>query len=288
QRRFTRVASMLARRGFVGADVVVAAPAESCFSASVEVPAKAADAPIPRIVRMELAREHRVEPAEIESAWWEVPAPQRPGHGRPVMAIGCPTSTLLEMEEAASEAGLRVVAIDARGVALARGTRPDGTVSDDWRIICELGYSASTVIVARGDRVVIEHRDAPSAVQQMVARVCEECRAEPAVAAVLCRIAPSEWTGERRSASFAAPRVARAVREGLSAAARAVSQAVQYHRHRYGHSDQFMDRIVVGEPWIAERFMAHMAASGDAAWRQAPQGDGAARGLSLWNGEGDR
>lgn len=284
-RRFARIASVLARRGFVGTDVVVAAPVESCFSASVEVPAKSADVPIPRIVRMELAREHRVEPGEIESGWWEVPSPQRPGHGRPVMAIGCPTGTLLEMEAAACAAGLRIVAVDARGIALARGTRQTGTSGDDWRVVCELGYSAATVIVARGERVVIEHRDSPSGVRAMIARVSGECRTEPSVAAALCQRAPSESTGERRFASYAAPRVASAVREGLGAAARAVSQAMQYHRHRYGQPDRPMERVVVGEEWIAERFIASMAASGDPDWTLAEKSSGAARGLALWNGE---
>ncbi len=280
---FSRVAGVLRRRGFRGARLVVAAPADRCVHATLDVPAKSVDLPIRKLVRMELAREHRLDPGAIESASWEIPAPLRTGAGKPLMCLGCPSEVLREMEAAASAAGLKIVGIDARAMALARGvdTLPD----QGWRVICDLSTGIPTVVVAFQGKVVIEHRAVDASIEAVIARVAGDCRAEIPVAQSMCESIACSEPSERRTNSFAVPRVDRALREYVDSVARCVIQCVQYQHHKYGQSEAEIPGMVVGEDWISARFITRIAELGEKHWTIAPPGFGAARGLAAWQGE---
>ncbi|MCK6475826.1 MAG: hypothetical protein L6Q35_03235 [Phycisphaerales bacterium] len=282
---FSRIARALRRRGLEGNRIVVAAPPEKCVSAVLEMPAKNTEVPVSRLVQMELSREHRLDPAGLESAWWDIPSPLRTGGGRPVMTVGCPSSVLREIDAAAGQAGLHIVAFDSRSAALARGVCGPIATPGQWRVVCDFSSGVPCVIVATDGRVVIEHFAWESTVDGLYERVAAECRTELAVARQLCQVVPLRTATDRRAQSFAVPRVVRAVREFLDVAARGVAQCVQYHHHKYGRIDAGLSSVVVGEPWLVSRFIERQAESGETGWTAADDGFGAARGLALWHGE---
>lgn len=280
---FKRIARVLPRLGFRGSDIVIAAPTDSCVTGLVEVPAKAGDGPIPKLVRMELAREHKLDPGSLESAWWDIPSPTRVAAGRPVMGVGCPSGVLRELAGAASTAGLHVVAVDTRSNALARGLRCAEIPHAEWQILCDVSAGSPTVLVTHEGTVVIEHRATEAVLSHLMQRVADDCRTEPDVAEALCRMTELTAPRERRSKSFAQPRVSAAVREYVLAAVHGVSQCSQYHHHRYGLAESELAGVVTGESWLVERFLQTMVEQGDTRWAVAPAGYGAARGLALWN-----
>lgn len=279
---FTRVAAIMRRRGFAGHRIVVAAPGDRCVSALLEMPHKTQDVPIARLVRMELAREHRVDAAGIESAWWDVPNPVRAGAGRPVMSVGCPLTLLRAMERGADAAGLEIVAIDSRALALARGVCADAPLG--WQIVCDLSAGVPTVIIAHEGRVVIEHKACDITIDALMSKIAADCRCDPLVAQKLSELIPLRQPPDRRAVSFIVPRVGRAVREYIDAVVRGVGQCFQYHRHRYGQTPGDVARLVVGEPWLTERFLECMTAEEpEAVWKVVCEGHGVARGLAMWS-----
>lgn len=280
---FQRIARILPRLGFRGGEIVIAAPAESCVGGLVEVPIKAGELPIPKLVRMELAREHRLDPATLESAWWDIPTPTRAGAGRPVMCVGCPSTILTTLESAASSAGLCIQAVDTRAAALARGLEGPDLPYAPWRILCDVSAGSPTVVISHEGTVVIEHRATETTLADVIQQVAGDCRTEPDVAETLCRISEFAAPRERRSRSFAQPRVNAAVREYILAAAQGVVQCSQYHHHRYGLPESELVGVVTGESWLVERFLQTMHEHGDTRWSAAPPGYNAARGLARWN-----
>lgn len=282
---FDRAAAVLRRRGFVGRSVVVAAPADRCVTTIMDIPARVGELPVPKLVRMELAREHRLDPGDLESAWWELPNPMRSGNGKPVMSVGCPTTVLRSIEDAAAASGLHVVAVDSRSMALARGVKGAGQTAGPWQLVCDLSCGAPMVVVSHEGNVVIEHRATDISLDATITSLAGECRTDAAVAQALCQEVSLKQTRDRRTSSFALPRVLKAVRAFVDAVAQNVLQSRQYHHHRYGQGETAIPSVVVGEPWIVQRFLERMSDQGDTSWTVAPPGFGVARGLSLWRGE---
>lgn len=284
EREFLRIAAVLRRRGFAGASIAIAAPIDRCVNTLMELPHKPGELPIPKLVRMELAREHRLDPADLESAWWELPSPLRSGGGKSVMSVGCPATILRETEQAAAAAGLHVAAIDSRSMALARGARPSALSQTPWQLVCDLSSSVPMVVVSSDSCVTIEYRASDVSIDGLLAAVAKDCRTDVATARSLCALTSLRQGRDRRSRSLTAPRVVKAMRREIDAVVSGVVQCRQYLHHRYGQAEG-VPSIVVGEPWITARFLEAMAEQGDEHWTIASPGYGAARGLALWRGE---
>ncbi|MEZ6242910.1 MAG: hypothetical protein R3B57_07675 [Phycisphaerales bacterium] len=145
----------LARRGFHGAQVALAAPSGSTKSSVVECPRVDAPGAVDEIVRAELARAHRLPVGGFEMAWWSLPG--RPSKGAAVLACACEHTVARGLDERFAALGVEVAAIDLRSLALARACAhllsPDTGVLD---AIVEIGWDRSRVLVMGGGAVLYE------------------------------------------------------------------------------------------------------------------------------------
>lgn len=155
-----RLAGVLSRQAFRGDDVVVAGPAGMIMTLILDLPPRASGAPLATIVRMELARAHKVDAASIESAWWDLPETTRPGGGRvgdgvAALAVGMTHEHAATIMDNMSGAGLRVRAIEPLPCALARGLVPLCTASGNGlNAVVDIGWSSATVSLLRGSTLV--------------------------------------------------------------------------------------------------------------------------------------
>ena len=149
-----RVADILARRGFVGNQIVVPVPEDKLISGVLECPPRTAQAPIEQIARMELARTSRCAPDSFEMGCWPLPAEPRAGRSSQVMAVGCPHRDADALIEIFVQEGLEVVALDVRASALARATRSLLPQEKPICAVLDLGWSGSMLVILYGGTVV--------------------------------------------------------------------------------------------------------------------------------------
>jgi Tfp pilus assembly PilM family ATPase len=149
----------LDRQGFCGERFVLAMPQSKLLAAVLEVPPRTSGAPLDVICRNELARTHRLEPEQIESAWWELPAAPtmiREAEGAQALAVGCRQTDAEELIGAFDAVGAEVCAIDTRGPALARAAAQCSPPAPSLTAILEWDAEAAMVVVTRGDAIVYE------------------------------------------------------------------------------------------------------------------------------------
>lgn len=152
-----RLADVLDRQGFRGRDVVLALPTPRMMSALLELPPADSGAPLDRLSRAELATTHECDPATIQSAYWELPAPARPREGTSVMAVGCLEEDAGALVDVFQDVGLNVVAIDVQAWAISRACAP--ILSSEARLAAALNIewgSASLIVIL--DEVVVYER----------------------------------------------------------------------------------------------------------------------------------
>jgi len=150
----------LERQGFAGDDYVIAVPQRQLLSGVLEVPPRTSGAPIDVICRNELARTHRLEPDQIEAAWWELPPPPVGTRGETecaqALAVGCRTTDAEHWVEAFRDAGANICAIDARGPALARAVAARALDAPALTAVLEWSWESALIVVARAGMIVYE------------------------------------------------------------------------------------------------------------------------------------
>jgi type IV pilus assembly protein PilM len=161
-----QIASILKRQGFVGRDVILAAPGEKLRSGILELPAKTAGLPMDQIARAEFARVHKLEMSEAELSWWELPASSRTARGTVVMTVAYPYADAEPHLNAFEEAGFRVRAVDTPTSAIARGCLSLVEGKRSFGIL-DIGASAGVLVLVRDGQVVYERRIPEAAIARL-------------------------------------------------------------------------------------------------------------------------
>ncbi len=157
----TSLHRVLWRHGFEGSDVVFTLPTKgvaATTSATLALPPRASGAPVDQLARAEMARVAGRSPDSLELDLWETPAPRRAASGWHVLAVAAPSAEIAARIALFEDAGLRVVAADARASALCRATESLRPPGPHITIIVELAWDAAHLIAATGDAPIFERR----------------------------------------------------------------------------------------------------------------------------------
>ncbi len=153
-----RIAEVLARRGFLGRDVIVAAPPSLVSTALLDLPPAGPDVPMDAIAANEFARLHQLEPAALTMSHWPVPTPARGGAGTHALAVGCAAAAADGYLDILESGGLSAVAMDAGTSALARACLPLAAPAPAMLAVADLGWEAATLAVVVGGVLAYERR----------------------------------------------------------------------------------------------------------------------------------
>lgn len=151
-----RIATTLDIAGFVGTEVVLAAPRAAVMSAVLDVPPRTAAVPVGQIARSELARAHRRDPSELETVVWRLP-----GEPNQALAYGLTHAAAESVIKPLDDAGLEVRAVDLPMSALARAARPLLSTESMARpvdLLVDVGAGCLCIAVVLAGELVYERR----------------------------------------------------------------------------------------------------------------------------------
>ncbi len=168
-----RLADVLRRRGFVGRDVVLAAPASLVSTALLDLPLAGPDVPMDAIAANEFARLHKLDAGGLTLSHWPVPAPARGGKGSQALAVGCPTAAADAYLDVVESAGLVAVAMDGGTSALARACLPLAEPAPALLAVVDLGWDAATLAVVVGGVLAYERRVADAGLRHLLGGTAE-------------------------------------------------------------------------------------------------------------------
>jgi Tfp pilus assembly PilM family ATPase len=229
--------AVLERRGFVGSRVVIAAPRDAVRSSVVSVPPGAEGEVVEAIARSDLARNHQLSPSEFELACWELPRISGAASGAgTALACACPHEAVMPLVTRLGSVGRDVVAVDLESRALARACEPCLSRTDSGlRLIADLGWSSSTVLVMLGTTILYERTVGEGSLAQLreeigaTLRIGRNC----AERAIMARgLTPLESGASGRSA-----RVFTMIEDYASAIADEIALSIDYAVRRHGLPD---------------------------------------------------
>ena len=152
------VAGLIRRHDMGTRRVILNAPEERLLTSVMELPARSSGAPIELLAAGELARTHKVDPASLQLAAWELPLQQRAGEGARWLVTALPKDEGAALTRAMEAAGLIVEAIDLRSLSVARACNADIDVPDALTPILQLERAGHSVGVVFGGELVYERR----------------------------------------------------------------------------------------------------------------------------------
>ncbi len=150
------LAGVLSRQGFRGRDVVLAMPNERLLTAVVDLPSRAAAAPVAQIARAELAAAHKCDPQSLELACWHLPERARANSSDRVLAVGCRQDEASRLFDIFESVGMRVGAIDIASWAIARACTPFLGGSTPSVALLNMGWPAAALVIVCAEVVVYE------------------------------------------------------------------------------------------------------------------------------------
>lgn len=162
KREAKRIREVLTRRGFNGTGLAIAVPTDGLIEAVLDVPPSGSNAPREQIVRIELARQHRISPDSVEVAYWSLPPNAHAGQREQVVAVGYPHAQAQMLVSPLEAVGLVVNGIEPATTALARLGRPLLQRDDHIGAVLDLGASGFRLTLVLAGRVV-HHRVLPFA-----------------------------------------------------------------------------------------------------------------------------
>jgi Tfp pilus assembly PilM family ATPase len=148
------IADVLARQGFKGHRVILAAPVAKLEAEMLELPPRASGAPVEQIARGEMATVARLT-GGFEMACWDLPAPPRGGAGTSMLSVAFRHADADMLLDPLESAGLDVRAIDARAWALARAIATDETDSAP-RLVLDLEWDTGFVALVHRQKVLYQ------------------------------------------------------------------------------------------------------------------------------------
>jgi Tfp pilus assembly PilM family ATPase len=163
-----RIAEVLARRGFVGQEVVVTAPPSLVSTALLDLPPAGPDVPLDAIAANEFARLLKLDPAEVTMSHWTVPTPARGGTATHELAVGCAATAAEGYLDVLESGGLSAVAMDVGTSALARACLPLAMPAPAMLAVVDLGWEAATLAVVVGGVLAYERRVADAGLRHLL------------------------------------------------------------------------------------------------------------------------
>lgn len=161
------VAATLARMGFAGRDVILAAPDDELLSGILELPPRRSGAPLEQIARVELANMHGRQPGSFEMCCWDLPAVRGQKDGSQVMAVACPHETSEPLLDLFEQAELTVQALDLRNVALARACAAISSGPQEVTALLDVGWERAELILLYRDVILYERRIPEGGVKEL-------------------------------------------------------------------------------------------------------------------------
>lgn len=143
------------RQGFVGDEVVLAAPAEVATTTLLDMPAKIGASAALEFARGELARMHRLDPGAFQCTTWTLPGVGRSGSVGKLMAVCCPHQRAEALIQPLDAAGAKVMALDLMCLALARAAR-NAFSPAGLGLIVHLSWECARFVAIGTGRVVYE------------------------------------------------------------------------------------------------------------------------------------
>lgn len=142
---------VLRRQGFVGRDVVLAVPHERLLRGVLELPAGLTGTSVAQVARMELARQHRVDPHSFEMVCWGLPE----GKAQTV-AVACPHAAAHALLDLFDGTGLNVQALDVATAAAARACLDLCVPAPGITAILDLGWASTRLLLVSGPTILYE------------------------------------------------------------------------------------------------------------------------------------
>lgn len=252
-----RIAQVLQRQGFTGADVVLAVPDQRLIgggAATLELPPRSSGAPLEQLARMEMSRAYRLEASSFEMACWEVPGPNRAAEGSHMMAVACRHSDADEMIDGLESAGLRMAALDARSWAIARACQ--GILAHDERLaaVLDLTQNAALLAIVHEGAPAYERVLADGAIERLQSAIRLKLGIDSTLAEYIFERLRLDTPGEDNSVRDAAT----ACNDYLDNLASELRTAIAYAEHRF---DSDIRRVLIqgsgaAIPGIQERLSA--------------------------------
>lgn len=183
-----QIAVVLERQGFLGDQVVLAAPVGKLQCEMLDLPPRTSGAPIEQIARAELARVTKVDSSRFEMGSWDIPAASR-SSGTSMIAVALRHEDADVMIDPLESRGLEVVAIDAQCWALHRSCRKlfsgEGAVA-----ILDLGWSAASLHIADRQTILYERTLWDAGVQSLHKAIIRQHRVDESAAELMMRGEP--------------------------------------------------------------------------------------------------
>jgi Tfp pilus assembly PilM family ATPase len=221
------------RQGFVGDDVVLAAPTERLQIDVLDLPPRASGAPVEQIARVELARNSKFEDDAFETSCWDLPATSRTGGATSaVMAMALSHKDAQTMIDPLERAGLNVVGIDARPWALARACAKQKP-GPGMTAVVDLGWKHAIIALVR-DGVLFYQRVSSEAGLGIAHRaICDQFSLEEDEADyVLMQIGAGEDLPEELAALPQSAAIRELIVRHLGTVVNEVELAFHYAMHR--------------------------------------------------------
>jgi type IV pilus assembly protein PilM len=228
-----RLVAAFDRAGFVGDRAVVAVPKAELMTAMLELPPRAPGVPFDQIARMEFARVNKCEPAAMELACWDLPAPARASKASYVMAAGCAHATADRYLDGVEEGGLDVVAMDFGTSAVARACAPLlQQRSNQSTAILDIGYGAASVILVQNGMLTYERVMGEAGVRSLASALGKQLELDEAEIDFVIRDSGFGEPGDRRGAEqFADTR--RVITAHFAPLVHEVRLTFGYNEHQY-------------------------------------------------------
>jgi len=145
---------VLARRGFVGTTISIAAPSAQCSSHVMDLPPAQSGAPIEQLAKMEVARAKKCGPEDFEIAQWSLPAK---GRTHETLAVACPRSVIDYTIDQFTHSGLVPAGIDLLELAICRAASSENA-ENEINASLHIGWESSLAVITLGDSVIYVRR----------------------------------------------------------------------------------------------------------------------------------
>jgi Tfp pilus assembly PilM family ATPase len=228
-----RLTDVLARQGFRGHRVVLAASSSKLTVEVLDLPPRASGAPIDQLARVELVRLAKLESDPFESASWDLPAPARGGSGTALMAVAAKVADTEPLYRMFESRGLYVESIDVPACAVARAAH--------WRIdpaamtaVLDLGHSRAGLYMLHAGTVVFQRGLSNSGVHPLKADLAKRLQVDAEVAEHLLNETAIAETAENPRPIDAVKTVVARYADSLASE---LNSTLSYVGHRYPQSN---------------------------------------------------
>lgn len=196
-----RVLEVLARHGFLGRRMALAAPEDRLVTTTLHLPAGLDEQSLAPVVRMEMARAASSPPDALEAGQLMLAPNPRHKQRRTVHAAALRHEDASALMEPLLEAGADITAIEPAGVAALRAVQPlTATDPDAVTSILEIGWDRAQVIVAKGGAFAYARTDTELALGGLIERTARlaGCAGPVAERAVTCGLEAARPAARRQ------------------------------------------------------------------------------------------